>query len=759
MSFPDRQTILDFLKKNPEARSQADIARGLRVKGRERAVLREILRELQEEGLIERTGKRSFARPDQPPASGLVEFTRLTADGDLIGQCVGDKGLFGPELVYAGPAGRNRVRAPGKGDRAICRIADGRNGEWRAYAITTLEKRSNERSVGLYERGPHGGRVIPASRKERRQYLIQQADARGARDGDLVIVEPKPQGRRQYGPLLGIVREIVGHISDPRSASLIAIHAHDIPCEFSEAALSQARSAVPAPVTRTDLRDIPLITIDPEDARDHDDAVWAGPADNGGWKVIVAIADVAAYVTEGSPLDREAEKRGNSTYFPDRVVPMLPFELSADACSLKEGEERFCIAVEMNFSADGTKRHHHFFRGVMRSAASLSYEQAQAAIDGAPAGRAAEILDTVLKPLWGAYEAVSHARERRSPLDLDMPERRIFFDPHGMISTIAAKERLDAHRLIEEFMILANVSAAETLRERNMPVMYRVHDVPSDAKLAAFADFLQTLDMKWTVGERPQTNRFNRLLAEIRGGEYEGMISQMVLRTQAQAIYSDENIGHFGLNLKEYAHFTSPIRRYADLVVHRALIRAHGFGPDGLSEHASARLEEIAAHISATERRSMAAERDATDRYLALFLADRVGAEFEGRISGVTPAGLFISLAGSGADGFIPISSLSEDYWIHDEAAMAIFERGSGRSFSLGQIVRVRLLEVIPLQGSVLLEMLSDPGPPSGRRSEGGREDRRRSGSRPGGPRAPAKRGRAKFNRSSLPGSRKRGRK
>jgi ribonuclease R len=754
MSFPDRQTVLDFLKEHPEATSKADIAKGLKVKGRERAVLREVLEQLEREGKLERTGKRSFAQTDRPPPSGLVEFTRQTRDGDLIGQCVGDNGLFGPELIYGGPSGKNRSRAPAKGDRAMCRIAERDNGEWRAYVVTLLEKRVSDKIVGLYERTAHGGRVTPASRKERREFLIQESDRKGAKDGDLVVAQPKPQGRRQYGPALGIITEVIGHITDARSASLIAIHANDIPVDFPDAVIEEAKTKQPADVPRTDLTRVPLITIDPHDARDHDDAVYAEELDDG-WKVIVAIADVSAYVTEGSALDKEAEKRGNSTYFPDRVVPMLPFELSADACSLREGELRPCLAVEMIFSKDGNKRSHRFLRANMRSAAKLAYEEAQAAIDGKPGGKAGDILETVLKPLWGAYAAVAKARDKRSPLDLDLPERRIQFDAEGEITGITTKERLEAHRLIEEFMIQANVAAAETLEEKKSPVVYRVHDTPSDAKIAAFADFLQTLDMKWNVGERPQTHKFNKLLAEIRGGDYEGMIQQMVLRSQAQAIYSEENLGHFGLNLAKYSHFTSPIRRYADLVVHRALITAHGFGPDGLSERSAARLEEIASHISMTERRSMAAERDATDRYLAIFLADRVGAEFEGRITGVTPAGLFVALAGSGADGFVPISSLSEDYWIHDEAAMAVYARGSGKTFSLGQIVRVRLREVTPLQGGLLLEMISDPMPaPAGRR-----EARKAITREKGAPRShrgppgkgPPRKGKPKFDKRSLP--------
>ena len=439
MTFPDKQTVLDYIRDNPTATTKQAIAKGLRVKGEERNVLRAILKELEAEGTLERTGKRAWAQADRPPPTGVVEFTHVDKQGDLIGKSIGDNGPFGPDIIYAGPSGKPKAKAPGIGDRALCKISE-RDGEWRARSITIFEKRLSDRLIGLYSTGPRGGKVAPASRKERREFVIQEADTLGAKDGDLVIAEPKPQGRRHYGPALGEITEIIGHISDPRSASLLAIHAHDIPTEFPEAALEQARNPHPAPSEREDLTQIPLITIDPHDARDHDDAVYAEKLDDG-WRVIVAIADVAAYVTEGSPLDKEALKRGNSTYFPDRVVPMLPFELSADECSLKEGELRRTLAVEMIFGSDGHKRSHRFIRGMMKSAAKLSYEEAQAAIDGKPGGKAGEMLDNVLRPLWDAYHALAKARDKRGPLDLDLPERRIRFKEDGEIDGIYTKER------------------------------------------------------------------------------------------------------------------------------------------------------------------------------------------------------------------------------------------------------------------------------------------------------------------------------
>ncbi|MEM6898715.1 MAG: ribonuclease R [Pseudomonadota bacterium] len=709
MSFPDRQTVLDFLQENPSATTKQDIARGLKVKGRERQTLRAILKELESEGHLRRTGKRAWAQADKLPPKGVVLFEKLDEHGDLVGRMAGRDGLFGPEIVYAGVQGKRREPEPGIGDRGLCAIFQTRDG-WRAKMIKKLGRGETRTLTGLFSsmRGG-GGRVEPADKKDRREIVVNSGDTQGAEDGDLVVAKLKPStGGQTYGPKLAAVTEIIGKSSDPRAASLLAIHAHGIPTDFPEEVVQAARKAKPQDVPREDLTRTPLITIDPSDARDHDDAVFAEQLDDDGWKVIVAIADVAAFVTEGSELDREAVKRGNSTYFPDRVVPMLPEELSADACSLRESEPRACFAVEMEFDKAGTKRKHRFFRGMMRVAAKLSYAEAQTAIDGG-GGAGEAILDSVLRPLWAAYAALSEARERRQPLDLDLPEKRVELGQDGRVKAITQRERFDAHRLIEEFMIQANVCAAETLEQKHTPLIYRIHDQPSDAKLLALADFLQTLNIKWPRGEKPQTSRFNKLLEDSSNGESKDVITEMVLRSQAQAVYSPDNIGHFGLHLAKYAHFTSPIRRYSDLVVHRALIRALGLGPDGLSDSAIARMEEIAEHLSTTERRSMAAERDATDRYLAHFMSDKVGAEFEGRVTGLNKAGLFIRLSESGADGLVPMSRLPDEYWIHDERVQALVARGSGRRYVMGQDVAVRLEEATPLTGGLLLEMLTKP--------------------------------------------------
>jgi ribonuclease R len=519
--------------------------------------------------------------------------------------------------------------------------------------------------------------------------------------------------------------------------SLIAIHQHGIPDEFPDAVLDEADAMKPAGLKgREDLRELPLVTIDPADARDHDDAVHAAPdadpKNPGGFVVWVAIADVAHYVRPGSALDREARKRGNSTYFPDRVVPMLPERLSGDLCSLHEGVPRAVIAVRMQLSADGEKIGHRFVRGLMRSAASLTYEQVQAAQDGRPDDRTAPLMEEVIAPLFAAYAAASAARHRRQPLDLDLPERRIELGEDGRVTSVAFRERLDAHRLIEEFMILANVAAAETLFEKRHPLLYRVHEEPSAEKLDALREVAQASGFTLAKGQVLQTRHLNRLLSQAEGTEFDELMNMTTLRSMTQAYYHPENFGHFGLALRSYAHFTSPIRRYADLIVHRALIAGHGWGKDGLSDWDIEQLEDTAKLISDTERRSMAAERDTTDRYLAAYLSDRVGAELAGRISGVQRFGVFVKLDETGADGLIPVRALGREYFHFDPDAQTLMGSETGLTLGLGQRVSVRLAEAVPATGGVVLELLGVEGTEIAR---GPRPASRRGA----GPRKPAK--------------------
>ncbi|HEY3796927.1 MAG TPA: ribonuclease R [Caulobacteraceae bacterium] len=679
-------------------------------------------------------GRKPPRRSGELPPVGVADVVERDADGDLFVRLV--KAEEGAALVRLAPDRKEAAAgAPGLGDRLLVRFEATEGGESEARLIKRLGQ-SAHRIMGVVRKSRHEVRVEPVDRRSKESLLLAPGDALELSDGDLVLAQVGGASDRRYGPKRGKVLEVVGREDDPRAASLLAIHAHGIPTGFPAAAEAEAEAAEPPTLAgRTDLRDMPLVTIDPPDARDHDDAVYAEPDESpgnpGGWIVWVAIADVAAYVRPGSALDRTARDKGNSVYFPDRVEPMLPERLSAGLCSLREGEPRACLAVRMVFGADGKKRTHQFHRGLMRSAAKLSYEEAQAAIDGRPDDRAATLMGRVLTPLYEAYAVLSKGRDLRSPLEIESSERRISFGADGQIAAITPRASLPAHKLIEEFMIQANVCAAETLEQRKTPLIYRVHDTPSDDKVKSLVDFLGTLSIPWTKGQAPTTARFNQLLDQTRGGPHAEIVNEVVLRTQMQAIYDTDNIGHFGLNLDRYAHFTSPIRRYADLIVHRALIRALGFGDDGLTDRDIAEMKATAENITMTERRAMAAERDATDRYVASFLSERVGAEFQGRITGVTRFGLFVRLEETGADGLIPISSLGGEYFIHDEAAHALVGDRTGATWRLGRTVEVRLKEATPITGGLVFEMLSDPeSGETGQRHP--RPPPRRRGFRPG---------------------------
>lgn len=736
---PDRETLLAFLK---EARSELgprDIAKAFGVKGDERRALNQLIRDLKAEGLVAATGRKQIASGETPPEGGVFEVVDLTTDGEPLARAAGREGLYGPPLLLVPDRRRGEAQTPpGLGERFVgrSRPARGDTGGAAAFEVTVIKRlgQSAHRVYGVLRMGGPGtgggGVVIPADRKSRHELVVWAQDLGEAGDGDLVAVRLLPQ--RGYGPKRAEVVDVFGHADDPRAASILAVAAHGVPIGFADDELAQAEAARPASLDgRTDLRDVPLVTIDPEDARDHDDAVWAEPLPGGGHRVLVAIADVAHYVPPGSPLDQGALKRGNSVYFPDRVVPMLPERLSADLCSLREGVERPCLAVEMRFDAAGNKTGHRFMRGMMRSAARLTYEQAQAAIDGTPDDRTGPLLEPILKPLWAAYATMLKGRLVRAPLEIASSERRIKLGPDGKVLSIATRVQLEAHRLIEEMMVQANVCAAETLEEARTPVIYRVHDQPTEAKVAALADFLATIEIKWAKGQTVTPARFNQILARTRETEHAQTVNDVVLRTQAQAIYDTENIGHFGLNLLRYAHFTSPIRRYADLTVHRGLIRALKLGSDGLSPQEASGLKRVAELITTAERRAMAAEREATDRYVAAYLAERTGAVFAGRITSITRFGLFVRLEETGGDGLVPISNLGPEYWHHDEAAHALIGTESGDRWTLGMPVEVRLLEAAPVSGGLIFDMLSDarPGPrPGGRGS-----------SRPGGPGGPAR--------------------
>jgi ribonuclease R len=728
--FPSRDAIVAFIRANPGHIGTREIAREFGLKNADRVALKRILRELADDGTVAKRG-RKILEPATLPPTVLADITGRDTDGEL---------LAAPtewDTEQDGPAPKIRLHVPrrpqpgtaaGVGDRALLRIEKSGDSEGTLYRgrVIKVVDHARTRLLGIFRALPAGGgRLVPVDKKQAgRELNIAKDDTGGAEDGDLVSVDLVRA--RGYGLASGKVKERLGSLATEKAVSLIAIHAHEIPQAFSPSALREAEDARPAELKgREDWRDLPLVTIDPPDAKDHDDAVHAAfdpdPNNNGGMIVHVAIADVAFYVRPGSALDRDALTRGNSVYFPDRVVPMLPERISNDLCSLVPGQPRGALAVRMVIGKDGRKRSHSFHRVLMRSAAKLNYAQAQAAIDGRPDDTTGPLLEPILKPLYTAYALVKLARDERDPLDLDLPERKILLKPDGTVDRVVVPERLDAHKLIEEFMILANVAAAEMLEKKALPLIYRVHDEPSLEKVHNLQEFLKTLDLPFAKAGALRPALFNRVLGQVRGEDYEPLVNEVVLRSQAQAEYSSENYGHFGLNLRRYAHFTSPIRRYADLIVHRALIRALGLGEGALPETETLEtLGEVAAQISVTERRAMKAERETADRLIAHFLADRIGATFQGRISGVTRAGLFVKLSDTGADGLIPIRTLGTEYFNFDETRHALVGTRSGAMHRLGDVVDVRLVEAAPVAGALRFELLSEGQViPRGRKRDG----------------------------------------
>jgi ribonuclease R len=747
--LPSKQEILDFLETASVKAGKREIARAFGVKGGDRVALKELLRNMADDGLIAGS-RRKLVKPGALPPITVIEIVGRDQDGEFVARPASwDEEHGAPPRILMVESKRDAGPTAGIGDRVLARITPlGADADY-PYQARTIKKlvRATQRMLGIFRSLPGGiGVIDPVDRKQLKEWPVTRGNTNDAENGELVRFELARGGRA--GVQIARVTERLGNPQAQHMTSLIAVHAHGIPDTLPDAAIAEAAAArEPELGKREDLRHLPLITIDPSDARDHDDAVWAeadsNPKNHGGWVVIVAIADVAAYVRSGKALDKEARKRGNSVYFPDRVVPMLPERISNDLCSLKEDVPRASLAVRMVFDKDGRKLKHRFFRALMRSAASLSYEQAQSAIDGRVDEVTGPLLDTVLRPLWGAYASLTLARTERSPLDLDLPERKILLDDKGRVRAVLTPPRLDAHRLIEEFMIAANVSAAETLEAKRWPLIYRVHDSPSKEKLAALGEFLATIGFKLPKAGTLQPAHFNRILADTRSTPVAELVGEVVLRSQAQAEYGASNFGHFGLNLRRYAHFTSPIRRYADLIVHRALVRALGLGPDGLTDTEMGELAEIAQAISDTERRAMAAERETADRLIAAYLADRIGARFQARVSGLVRSGLFVRLMETGADGFVPASSIGQEYFYHDEVRQALVGEDSGLGYRLGDSVKVRLVEAIPTAGALRFEMVSE-GRSLGARPKSARQ--RSDKGRPRGYKGKAK-GRAPFNK------------
>ncbi|UXN07807.1 ribonuclease R [Bartonella sp. HY761] len=714
--LPSREDVVQFISDNPGSNGKREIAKAFGLKSEGRIWLKNLLRSLADDGVIEKRRKTIHSKGSLPPVAVLDIFGR-DKDGSLLGRPV-DWHDDEPPIVLLRAGKVAGGPAIGVGDRITAKVFPSKE-KGPAYTGRLIRKvdKKNSTVLGVLREIKGEWRLEPVDRKQD-PILIDPQSLENAKENDLVEVTLGRDSR--YGLKRGMVRQVVGSIESEKALSMIAIYAHSIPHIFPEEVLQESENVKPVVMAdckdgagREDWRDIPFVTIDPHDAKDHDDAVYAEPDSNEanahGHIVMVAIADVSAYIRPNSAMDREALKRGNSVYFPDRVVPMLPERISNNLCSLREGEERPAMGVRMVYNKDGHKLSHSFHRVMIRSHAKLSYQQAEKAIDGVLDEKTAPIIDTILKPLWKAYDSLKKARDKREPLDLDLPEKKLLLDEEGRVKDVYIPLRLDAHRLIEECMIAANVAAAETLKSKGQSLIFRIHDQPSLAKQESLREFLATIGLPLARGADLTPSKFNAILSKVKGSEQQDLVNQVVLRSQAQAEYSPDNIGHFGLTLHNYAHFTSPIRRYADLIVHRALIKALKLGNDGLTDREEEQLGEISAQISQTERRAMAAERETTDRLIAHYFADKINAEFSGRITGVTKSGLFVQLDPYGADGFIPISTLGAEYYLYDEARHALVGERSQKGFQMGDVVSVRLVEALPVAGALRFEMLTKP--------------------------------------------------
>ncbi len=713
--LPTRQQILDYLKATPTAVGKREIARAFGLHAQDKIVLKALLKEMADAGELDVGPGRTVHRGGGLPKVTVLRVVDIADDGPVAVPDRWDQPTPPPRVRII--EGKRRA-AMGVGDRVLARIEEAGAG-YRAFPLKALAK-TEEFVLGILRRDANGYRLVPVDKKARSDFFVSDPGEGNA--GDLVLAEPGGRPPR----LTARVVEVLGDPFAPRAFSLIAIHAKGIPHRFADEVLDEADRVAKLPLAeRDDLRALPFLTIDPADARDHDDAVWA-EADGEGFKAIVAIADVSFYVRPGTPLDKAARERGNSVYFPDRVVPMLPETLSADVCSLVEAQDRAVLACHLTIAADGKVTAQRFTRAVIRCVANIAYEEAQATIDAAAGTHLA-----TLQPLWACWAALAKARDKREPLDLDLPERRVRLDEAGRIAAIELRERLDAHRLIEDYMIAANVAAAKALEAKKAPCMYRDHEPPGREKLVALREYLETFGMSLALGQVILPKTFNRILAQVKGQEYAQQVSEQVLRSQTQAYYAPDNKGHFGLSLSSYAHFTSPIRRYADLVVHRSLVAAYRLGDGALSESEAAAMTRTADHVSMTERRAMEAERDTTDRYVAAHLSTRVGEVLATRITGVAKFGFFAQVVDLGGDGLVPVSTLGDERFVFDETTRVLEGIETGTRYTIGQRLDLRLAEANPITGGLRFEL------PLGEGQMPSRNDRVRTGRRAGMSRVP----------------------
>jgi ribonuclease R len=689
--IPSREFILEILKQNNRPLTRRNISKLLGIKGEEQTeALRRRLRAMERDGQLLRNRKNAY---------GIVSKMNLIT-GRVIGHPDG-YGFLSPEeggedLFLS----QRDMQVVLHGDRAVARVTGIDRRGRKEGAIVDVLQRGNQRIVGriLVDAGIYY--LIPTNRRISQDILIPPQGLLDAEDGQIVEIEITEQPNRHRSPLGKVVTVLGDHLA-PGMEIDIALRDFELPHTWSIDAIKQAESLgdkIPESAIegRLDLRELPLVTIDGEDARDFDDAVYAEQLKSGSWRLWVAIADVSSYVEPSSPLDNDAQERGTSVYFPSQVIPMLPEALSNGLCSLNPAVDRLCMVCEMVINSEGETESYQFHQAVMNSKARLTYtDVADMLVDNNDKLREqhAAVLPG-LETMYDLFKVMLNARGHRGAIDFEMTETQFIFDDNRKIKSIEPSERNDAHRLIEEFMVAANVSAAKFLLQNKLPALYRVHETPSDEKLSNLREFLGELGLMLGGGDEPQPSHYASLLDNARKRPDGHLLQTVMLRSLKQAIYTPDNVGHFGLALDAYAHFTSPIRRYPDLLVHRAIKHLISGNKKANWRYSNEEMVQLGDHCSMTSRRADEATRDVSDWLKCEFMQDRVGEVYQGNISGVTGFGLFIELSEIYIEGLVHVTSLNNDYYQFDATGHRLTGERSRKVYRLGDKVNVKVVRV-----------------------------------------------------------------